>query len=360
MPVRHRLRHVDQMKAIAVLCMVEVHTAAIIPPDGVTVGHPAAFFAAAFGGMAAPMFVTLSGWGIYKSGIEKSKKWQHSKDWFRWVFTRVLLLILCQVIINLLLNIERGGRFYWQTPGVLTLLAIASLVTPLLVRMSMKIRLMLFIILILSPSILGDYSGINWSWGQRVGSSGHLEWIERLLWNGTYPAIPWLSYIFLGTLIYDFREEVKIRNNMIVIGLVLTIISLLTAILEGKDWALTSGNAVLTFFPANSYFIVVSSTMVVLAMKILEGDEMSGGKSRYEEKLSFLEATGKITLTIYVIHFAILGCAAVIMENRPRLGFWEALIITIGHTIVWVPISNWHQKNIPNISFENLLRKMNK
>ena len=175
MPVRHRLRHVDQMKAIAVLCMVEVHTAAIIPPDGVTVGHPAAFFAAAFGGMAAPMFVTLSGWGIYKSGMEKSKKWRQNKDWFRWVFTRVLLLILCQIIINLLLNIERGGRFYWQTPGVLTLLAIASLVTPLLVRMSTKIRLGLFLLLILSPLILGDYSGINWSWGQRVDSSGAEE-----------------------------------------------------------------------------------------------------------------------------------------------------------------------------------------
>ena len=57
--MRHRLRHIDQIRAIAVLCMVEVHTAAILPPQGITVGHPAAFFAAAFGGMAAPMFITL-------------------------------------------------------------------------------------------------------------------------------------------------------------------------------------------------------------------------------------------------------------------------------------------------------------
>ena len=47
-----RLSHIDRMRAIAVLCMVEVHTAAIIPPEGVTVGHPAAFVAAAFGGIA--------------------------------------------------------------------------------------------------------------------------------------------------------------------------------------------------------------------------------------------------------------------------------------------------------------------
>ena len=46
-----RLSHIDRMRAIAVLCMVEVHTAAIIPPEGISVGHPAAFVAAAFGGM---------------------------------------------------------------------------------------------------------------------------------------------------------------------------------------------------------------------------------------------------------------------------------------------------------------------
>ena len=52
-----RLGYIDQMKAIAILFMVEVHTAAILPPEGITVGHPAAFVAAAFGGMAAPLLL---------------------------------------------------------------------------------------------------------------------------------------------------------------------------------------------------------------------------------------------------------------------------------------------------------------
>ena len=66
-----RLKHLDRIRAIAVLCMVEVHTAAIVPPSGITVGHPAAFVAAAFGGMAAPMFVTISGWGMYRSASRR-------------------------------------------------------------------------------------------------------------------------------------------------------------------------------------------------------------------------------------------------------------------------------------------------
>ncbi|PDH21364.1 MAG: hypothetical protein CND89_06025, partial [Marine Group II euryarchaeote MED-G38] len=186
--------------------MVEVHTAAILPPQGITVGHPAAFVAAAFGGMAAPMFITLSGWGIYKSGIVNANAIEQSdKNWFRWISTRVIILIACQILVNILLNIERGGRFYWQTPGVLSLLAIAALITPLILRMSMSLRLGIFFLLLLSPTIIGEYSGLSWSWEERVNSIGYIEWFERLLLNGTYPAIPWLSYIFLGTLIYDFR-----------------------------------------------------------------------------------------------------------------------------------------------------------
>ena len=72
-----RLRHIDRMRAIAVLCMVEVHTAAIVPPEGVTVGHPAAFVAAAIGGMAAPMFIAISGWGIHLSATRRAADPEH-------------------------------------------------------------------------------------------------------------------------------------------------------------------------------------------------------------------------------------------------------------------------------------------
>lgn len=354
----HRLRHVDQMKAIAVLCMVEVHTAAIIPPEGVTGGHPAAFVAAAFGGMAAPMFVTLSGWGIYKSGVGKIGSKNMNKGWLRWIISRFSLLFICQIIVNLCLNIDRGGRFYWQTPGVLTLLAIAALMTPLIIKMSTKIRVIMMGVMAISPLLIGESSGLDWTWNNRVASQGVFEWLERLLWNGTYPVIPWLGYIFLGSLIYDLKDENEMRDRGIKIGLIVTLMTILISIVGEKEWALTSGNAVLTFFPASMYFLIVSGTVVLLIMKILEGDEVTGGKARFGEELSSLESTGKLTLTIYVAHFAILGIAAVIMEDRPRLGLIESFILTIGHTLIWIPLANWHQKNIPKMSFENLLRRM--
>ena len=68
-----RLRYIDRIRAIAILCMVQVHTAAIIPPEGISIGDPIAFISAAIGGMAEPMFVTISGWGIYRSGVRRRK-----------------------------------------------------------------------------------------------------------------------------------------------------------------------------------------------------------------------------------------------------------------------------------------------
>ena len=109
------------MKAVAILFMVEVHTAAILPPEGITVGHPAAFVAAAFGGMAAPLFVTVSGWGMHRGAKKRFADGLNSSAWINWVLPRVVILTACQFLVNFLLAIDRGGRFEWHTPGVLTL-----------------------------------------------------------------------------------------------------------------------------------------------------------------------------------------------------------------------------------------------
>ena len=139
--------------------MVEVHTAAIVPPQGITVGHPAAFVAAAFGGMAAPMFVTISGWGMYRSASRRAEEGHTSDQWARWIIPRVALLCLCQLTVNVLLNVERGGRFEWHTPGVLTLLAISAAICPIFVRTSKFLRSLMMLTLCASPLILGGNAG---------------------------------------------------------------------------------------------------------------------------------------------------------------------------------------------------------
>ena len=354
-----RLSHIDRIRAIAVLCMVEVHTAAIIPPAGMSMGDPAAFVAAAFGGMAAPLFVMISGWAIYMSASRRMMGGLTSADeWASWMVPRVALLASCQILVNLLLNTDRGGRFEVHTPGVLTLLAIAALLAPVLVRLGMEIRIFLMLVMISSPMIMGDVSGTDWSWWDRVASDGMSEWLSRLLWNGTYPAVPWMFYVLLGTLVYDLSDSPRTRERIIAIGLIATIITLLISVREKVPWALTEGDAVLTFFPASSSFLVVSGFFALLAHRILEGEESSGGEPFGGDKLSFLEPLGRITLTVYVAHFAVLGLVAYAMQGEPRLELVPAFAVTIGHTLMWIPLAKAHQELIPEISFEGLLRKL--
>ncbi len=354
-----RLRHIDRVRAVAVLCMVEVHTAAIIPPRGMTVGDPGAFVAAAFGGMAAPMFVMISGWGLHKSATRRSSGKQiTASEWVSWILPRVTILAFCQILVNLLLNIERGGRFEWQTPGVLTLLAFAALLAPVLVSLGVRSRASVLLITAVSPMIIGDASGLDWTWWERISSQGASEWIARLLWNGTYPVMPWIFYVILGTLVHDTSENRKIRDRFIAMGLAVTLITVVFAFLRGIPWALTEGDAVLTFFPASTAFLVVSGTFALLAHRILEGNEARGGEPWKGDSLSFLEPLGRITLTVYVAHFAVLGVLAFVMQGQARLEFLPAFIATIGHTLIWIPLAILHQRHFPSISFEELLRRL--
>lgn len=214
------------------------------------------------------------------------------------------------------------------------------------------------LIMISSPVFLGDATGIDWSWWERVASEGGSEWIARLLWNGTYPVVPWMFYVLLGSLVYDLSESPRTRERIIAIGLIATIITFLISLREKVPWALTEGDAVLTFFPASPAFLVVSGTFALLAHRIMEGSESSGGEPWRGDSLSFLEPLGRITLTVYVVHFAVLGVVAYVMQGEPRLELVPAFAVTIGHTLIWIPLAKAHQELIPEISFEGLLRKM--
>ena len=63
----------------------------------------------------------------------------------------------------------------------------------------------------------------------------------------------------------------------VTIGLLFTLATFAQSWSEGIPWALTEGEAVLTFFPASTAFIGVSMTIVVLVKIALSKLEMSFG-----------------------------------------------------------------------------------
>ena len=352
-----RIRHIDWMKGIAILFMVQVHTAAVVPPTGINVGHhPLAFLAAALGGMAAPLFVTMSGWGVHASAKRKGRR---GSDWIAWMAPRVSILFLCQILVNALFHESHGGRFEILTPGILTLFAVSAILMPLLSKVGIFSRGILMILFILAPSMLGGYSGPEWSWSIRIHSDGILEWFERLLFNGTYPAIPWLSYTILGSLIADLRGDVLARKRIFLIGLIFTFYTVLTSITQKETWALTEGEAVLTFFPANSEFVIVSATFVILLQMILDKVEENPEEAIVEGLLRRLEPAGRLSLTIYVGHFALLG-VFVASYGRSSFPLEVSFALTVIHMIVWIPISIVHERIAPNYSLEQVIRVMSR
>ena len=101
---------------------------------------------------------------------------------------------------------------------------------------------------------------------------------------------------------------------------------------------------------------VVHIIFVIIIFRILQGNEIQGGEPAGGDKYSWLEPAGRLSLTIYVLHFIFLGIIAYYIQDSPRLEIYLAFTVTIVHTAVWIPLAMIHEKYIPKFSFEELLR----
>ena len=72
-----------------------------------------------------------------------------------------------------------------------------------------------------------------------------------------------------------------------------------------------------------------------------------------------LEPAGRLSLTIYVGHFALLG-AFVATFGRGSFPLEVSFALTVIHMIAWIPISIVHERIAPNYSLEQVIRVMNR
>ena len=85
-----RYRTIDSLRGLAVLLMVMVHAAATWNPFFSAQSSILAYTVAGLGGLAAPLFVTIFGWGLVKSRASQKSN-----------FIKAIILLLLQVIVNL-------------------------------------------------------------------------------------------------------------------------------------------------------------------------------------------------------------------------------------------------------------------
>ena len=324
-----RRKDIDQLRGVAILLMVMVHSAATWAPSDASTTNLFALIIGGLGGLAAPLFVTVGGWVTVQS------KWTLRKALIRFTF-----LYVAQILVNL----SAPQRFDTFSPGVLTLFALLYLTAPLWVRISKNIQSTILVgvgILTLNHILLSGHEALDWN--DRTFVGGVLEHIRHLFLTGTYPLLPWILFSLFGASLNNFNPSRRILLILGSGGFSISAYFLYESMQEKIPFAQPSGEAMLTFFPANTAFLVAALTGVLLIWAMLENKDSRIG----------LHHLGRLSLTLYVVHFIPLSIFA-----NANLGLLSASTLVLGYTLLWWPISLVHQKLFPTRSLESMLRNM--
>jgi surface polysaccharide O-acyltransferase-like enzyme len=336
-----RIVTIDSLRGLAVLLMVMVHAAATWSPYQSVQTTWFAYLIAGLGGLAAPLFVTIFGWGLIKSQSIKISN-----------FIKALILLILQIIVN----ISSPHLYETFTPGILSLFAVLILIKPLIVKLSSnKLNLTMFSLSIAVIYMINEYlfylQGVN-NWDNRVNTDNMFTFLSHLILTGTYPLFPWICFAvvgaFLGSSITEGGKTLP-RNNttflLIIIGLCYCLFSLILSSINGSIWAHPTKGDHLNFFPANLGFLIGSLTGVFIFWLVIQ-----------ELNVTIFQPAGRISLTIYVVHFIPLT----IMSNYENENNWtvmEASQAVVVFSTTWL-IFAFVWNRLQWLTIENLIRKL--
>ena len=121
-----------------------------------------------------------------------------------------------------------------------------------------------------------------------------------------------------------------------VIGLTVSLAILVQSQRTNQVWALPTGNAALTFFPANAPFLHRSHDGGCHAVVVL-------GAFRFADRLSSL---GRVSLTVYVLHFVPFA----LFHQAEALHDWSPALtagVVLGYTVGWIVLGTLLAQRAP-------------
>ena len=326
-----RRQDIDQIRGLAILLMIMVHAAATWAPAGASTTSLLALIVASLGGLAAPLFVTVGGWVTVQSS---------------WTLRKALIRFVFLMIAQFLVNVTASHLFDPFTPGVLSLFAILYLLAPIWVRISRNSiafgATLVFIGIINTAFSPGDSS---LSWNDRIEAVTIIQFLSHLLVTGTYPLFPWMFFSILGAGINIHAPTIRKLGVVIVLGLLLCTLFLYESMQTGIPFAQPRGEAILTFFPANTPFLIGACTGVLILWLLLEN----------RLPLRGLHHLGQLSLTLYLVHFI-----PIYLGSDVVLAWSSAVPVVIVFTLVWWPLSVFWRTRFPTYSLEYALRQMSR
>ena len=339
MASKPRSIHIDALRGLAVLLMVLVHAAATWEPPLSGNAMLLGIVVSAGGGLAAPLFVALLGWGLFQRQLSgKQRVW------------RAGCLFACQLAVNL----SAPHLFEPWTPGVLSLMGLLILTETwwgqLWHRSSPPQRTFsgLVILVLLFLTLFGTSQGPS-NWDARVSSESAAQWFGHLIMTGLYPLIPWVVFAAFGMTIASLQGEdhrTVLYRRVSGAGFLVSLIVLVDAIRYQKTWALPTGDASLTFFPANAPFIIAALTGTALLWWVAERTEV----------FTVLSDLGRVSLTVYVLHFLPMTLFQSVDETHSLSSTLTSLLV-VAYTLGWMVLGSWLHRRVPHLTLEALMKR---
>ncbi|MBR68342.1 MAG: hypothetical protein CMA86_02375 [Euryarchaeota archaeon] len=337
-----RLVHIDGLRGLAVLLMVMVHAAATWNPSTASSTSMLAMIVSGLGGLAAPLFVALLGWGLFQRKLT-----------FRQRLVRSGFLVACQAAVNLV----APHLFDPFTPGVLSLMALLILSEPIWsfpLRQAWRTpleRFLLIAVVVLAFTLFASSWQGPSSWSSRIHVASVGIFVSHLLLTGTYPLIPWVFFAAFGMTVASTTNEE--RHHLFLFlggaGLTASVLGLAYALHQDRTWALPTGDALLTFFPANTMFLVAALTGVVLLWTLAE--------TRWSMKQ--LQMVGQCSLSVYVTHFIPFAHLHT-LDQQYNWSLETAMLVVMVYTLVWAVLGTLWRKRAANLTLELMMRRFEK
>jgi uncharacterized membrane protein len=344
-----RLVSIDALRGLAVLFMITQHMAFWL--DAEPRSRWLIQFTGALGGMAAPLFITLSGVGV---SLMTTRRMQID----RLLFIRGAIIVACGYLLNMLTP-------HWFSLGswyVLHLIGTALLTAPLLRRVSDTSLIVMILAVLAATGILQHDLGTplrlyNTQMAAPVDFFGGFRFA---LVEGFFPIFPWISLFMAGLLagrwVRDGRPEYIERLGSYLFA-AMAILS--TVYLTGFDFTRTG--PWIRYFKIQPTFYAALTPVILLLMAL--SLLFVSGFLTFEEKCaltppSTLVCLGRASLTFLIVHVAGLREMIVVTAHWKSLTTIGTVLLTLSVLAAFSLAARLWQKINFNYGFEWLLRRL--
>jgi len=167
--------------------------------------------------------------------------------------------------------------------------------------------------------------------------------------TGLYPLFPWVLFACFGVTVARLSEDRRhmFFRNIAVIGMLVSVVVLVQSQRSGQAWALPTGDAALTFFPANAPFLIAAVTGVAM---------LWWGVERLVKAITTLSQVGRVSLTVYVLHFVPFA----LFHQAETVHGWSALstvVVVVAYTVGWIVLGTWLAKHAPHLTIESWMKR---